>query len=40
VVAAGLLESPGVAECCWMPGLRHRSALSILSPAAHPASLD
>jgi hypothetical protein len=40
IVAAGLLDSLGMAERCWMPGLGHRSALSILSPGAHPAGLD
>lgn len=39
-VAAGLLKSLGVVECCQMPGFGRRSALPILSPGAHPADLD
>ena len=40
IVAAGLLESLGMAERCWMPGLGRRSALPFFSPSAHPAGLD
>ncbi len=39
-VPAGLLESLGVAQCCWMPGLGWGSALQILSPVGEPVGLD
>ena len=39
-LAAGLLESFGVAIRGWMPGLGWGSALQFLIPGAHPAGLD
>jgi len=39
-VAAGLLKSLGVAECCWLPGLGCGSALQFLIPGADPVGRD